>query len=295
MEMHELNDTLRRGTPDSPVFARVSLYDTPAEYRQSDEKPYAVVIAGVRDAVNIDGEISYMSDVVKIEETNASAWRRIPEVGSIVPLTDNTVDVALVDGGPYQQIYKDLQEAREKAPFQVSGRLYGEMPRYASYDKDHMWPQYETLDRTSMSWTCPDHVKNLDDAYKWVIENHPAYVQGVAIAQVGIPSPDFMLQPVPGCSYPEGYFETYENRMAWAAQEADRLGVKMGKETPEDVLKTTQQAMVEAGRENEMQVDEYRAEHPTPTSEPAVDERRLPEMPDTEEHKADKETPYDFS
>lgn len=66
---------------------------------------------------------------------------------------------------------------------------------------------------------------SLDEGYAWMIQNHPGQLMGVSISTS---SGDFSLHAVPCMEYEEGMYETRANREKYAAQEAERLNVKLG-------------------------------------------------------------------
>ena len=70
----------------------------------------------------------------------------------------------------------------------------------------------------------------------WVLENHPAYIQGFSAAEKDIPSGAFMITPAPCGEYPEGMYEDYAARRKYAEDLASVYGIEIGKETAQDVL-----------------------------------------------------------
>ena len=87
-----------------------------------------------------------------------------------------------------------------------------------------MFPYYDVVDEKE--WDITD-AKSTQDCEKWLLENHPDYYMGCSIQQ-RCPSGDFLIMPAPSGEYPEGMFETIENRRKYAAMMSRSYGVDLG-------------------------------------------------------------------
>lgn len=122
----------------------------------------------------------------------------------------------------------------------VFGRLFSEKATYYSWDKERQFPRYDSIRETERTWDlCGEKLRDgrvvdsLKTAEMWLLENHPAFIQGANIEW----GEDFSMGCVPCSEYEEGYFESYEGRLRYAKRLADRYGVTVGEETAEDVLR----------------------------------------------------------
>lgn len=234
-------------TPENPVFltGSVGKWDY---YGEGTELAYSGVTAvtGRADSEDHHGNPEYRISVLRVDERGLdpngeeSRWRAGDfAVKSSEELWDATVSPKTPE---MDRLYNDFQDMHDNTPYQASGQLYSESPSYRSWDKEHKYPEYEPIEGTKQTWdlskeTLKDgsFIKSLEDAERWVLENHPAYYIGMSAHQ-DCPSGDVMFGAVPS-AYPEGYRETYENRMKYAQESADRLGVQLGTENAHDVLR----------------------------------------------------------
>lgn len=234
---------------ENPAFMSVNLYESPEEYRGQYDKPYAHVTVAVTSVNEYEGQrMLTMAILEPGEQLQASNFRKVPGQGDYVSCSDTEIDGMVLE--PTFDLgvkYDAFRKMHDEAPYQVTGSLYSETPVYFSYDKNKQFPRYPVLESTTKTWdlqneTLQDGSKigSLKDAEKWVLENHPAYIQGIAIMQK-CPSGSFFMSAVPNPEYPEGEFETYEGRMKYAEKRAMDLGVEIGKERAEDVLAAQRQ------------------------------------------------------
>lgn len=243
----DMSDVLLHATKENPVFVKMDLYETPSYYRESEELPYATNALIAVSKVSRDEDYDYYvhGDVLDPGAAiSEPVFRRQPQFGDYMgwSIADFEGEIVQQPTAEMQNLYSQFQELHENAPYKVKGALYAEEAIYSSWDDGRQFPQYARLDATSQTWDLDGaklrdgrDVNSLDTAEMWMLENHPAYIQGMSIYQ-DIPSGNFMLSCVPCPEYKEGEYETYEGRRQYAAEKADRLGVTLGKETAEDVL-----------------------------------------------------------
>ena len=246
----DMQSRLKEATEDNPVYARMDVYEAPERYREKDDKPYmtaTVAVTGVvydEDSYEPFVRMSVIDDPVAGE---ASIYHRTAGFGDYLTTGLSEVNGTLLDKTPeLQQKYDTFVDMHENAPYMVHGRLYEETPIYLEWDKEQKYPRFNEIEGTTKQWdlaneTLQDgsNIRSLDDARKWLLENHPAYIVGSSVVQQ-CPSGDFYMSGVPNVDYGEGYYKTHEDRLAFAQEEADRYGVTLGSERAEDVLKELQ-------------------------------------------------------
>ena len=238
---------LLNATKDNPVFVKMDLYETPKYYREDEELPYATDALVAVSKVSRDEDYDYYIHGDVLNPGNLISdpiYRHQPVFGDYMGWTvaDFDGNVITEPTKEMRDLYQNFQDLHDNAPYKVDGALYSEDAIYSKWDDNHQFPQYVRLDTTSQTWDLTSEklrdgrsVNSLDTAEMWMLENHPAFVQGMRIYQ-DIPSGNFMLSCVPCPEYREGEYETYEGRRQYAADRAERLGVILGKETAEDVL-----------------------------------------------------------
>lgn len=106
--------------------------------------------------------------------------------------------------------------------FNITGHIYDTKPtssgKLIKYDRE--------VD--TKEWKQIAGVKNLGEAEKWLLENHPDYYMG-AVIQEDIPNGRRMVVPRPGSRfYSEGEYETIQGRRDHAKWVCDYLGYTMG-------------------------------------------------------------------
>ena len=172
--------------------------------------------------------------VLRVDEfnTDGNMHKRPYEMGSYVSVRSDDISLyePIKEGDAFalynecQQLQSDFNAIHSNASWHVSGRVYSETPKYYDYDKRRMFPYYDVVDEKE--WDITD-AKSTQDCEKWLLENHPDYYMGCSIQQ-RCPSGDFLIMPAPSGEYPEGMFETIENRRKYAAMMSRSYGVDLG-------------------------------------------------------------------
>jgi len=209
-------------------FVRASLIDDDAFfYSGGDAKPYwtgLVRVAGCED--------DYVKlDILKTEmsEKSNKTFGRLPIEGdyhthrfeslTIEELSKDDKDKCV----EYAKAFDDLHK---NAPYKIIGRIFSEKPTFYDWDDKKSFPRYKELEDLSKEWSV-DSVHSLDDAEKWILQNHPDYYMGCSIVQ-NCPSGNFLASAIPCGEYPQGMYETVENRREWAKKKAADFGVEVG-------------------------------------------------------------------
>ena len=233
----------------NPVFLQVDLYETPKEYRDEYEMPYATATVAAMRSYDDGGDKMVTMAVLKpAEQLHEAAFRRAPQTGDYLSCLTSEMDLKeLQPTADLQDAYQAFQKMHKEAPYQVTGSLYEETPVYMSYDVRKEFPRFPEIKDTEKTWDLADArlrdgsaVDSLGAAEKWMLENHPAYVQGMTITQK-CPSGNFMMSAVPCAEYPQGQYETFEGRMNYAQARAAELGVELGSERVKDILPAYEQ------------------------------------------------------
>lgn len=226
-----MNNIFKKATKEAPVFAKINVYDTPAPYRSVDEKPYIVnMIVAVTGVVEEDWEYYVRMSILDGGERigNSNPYRTAVKFGDYLnKCYDDFSVVSIVESNDYVNLlYHKFRKLHDNAPYKVHANRYTEVTNDSKYAK---------IVDDSITWYLNDaklndgsDVNNLDTAIKWMLENHPSYVQGMCIAQ-DCPSGNFYCASVPCDEYGVGNFETYDNRYKYACEWADKLGVVVGK------------------------------------------------------------------
>lgn len=235
---------LKDVTNDTPVFMQVDLYETPAEYRDDYEMPYASAKVATLRFYADDSDRMITMAVLESSTLREAMFRQAPRMGDYVSCLDSEMDGRVIPETPeLKQAYADFRKMHDEAPYQVSAALYSETPSYFSYDTRRAFPTFKQLEGSEQTWDLSQErladgsaVDSLEAAEKWVLENHPAYVQGMSISQK-CPSGNFMMTAVPCAEYPQGQFETFDGRLDYARSRAAQLGVTIGPERAQDMWK----------------------------------------------------------
>ena len=201
-----------------------------------DVEPYFVGFVHIHDVISEpeDGYTSFRTDVLKVEsfDEHKKAFRlgRAPAFGDYINKEPRDI-VLLEEVDKSHPMYKECAELFSKfedlhknSPYVIHGYVYGETPQYSAWDKEHACPDYELIDEKS--WH-PENVHSLDDAERWLLENHPDYYMGHTISQQCICG-NFRCTPKPGNYYEDGNFETFANRRKYAQEMANQLNVALG-------------------------------------------------------------------
>lgn len=222
-----MTNIFENATTETPVFAKINLYSTPKAYRYSDEKPYVTdMVVAITKVVEEDW-IYYVKMCVLYGGTYTGGKTSAPKFGDY--LTQDYNDFDFVDIMPtsdeLNSRYQEFRELHKNAPYKVIARKYSEVTNSSKFaksiGKEQIWHLGDAVlgDGTK--------INSLNDAIKWVLENHPSYIQGMCIAQ-DCPSGNLYCASVPCDEYGIGFYETYENRYNYAKNWADDLGVVVG-------------------------------------------------------------------
>ena len=149
---------------------------------------------------------------------------------------DNIQSFEKLDTTPELLNLKDeFNRIHEESPYKVIGRLFESDSFEESLNENTFFKRYEEIANSEKEWDLKDAVLNdgskinsLDKCRMWMLENHPDYYMGMNAMQQ-CKSGDFLCMAVPCGEYQKGYYETFANRLKYAQQEADRLGVELGK------------------------------------------------------------------
>ena len=235
-------------TGENPIFAQVDLYDTPSFYRDDFEVPYAraqvAVLNCSRDLA--DDNVYARMAVLDVENIGTSYIYRQLSHGDYL-----TRDVADLEGSilePTKDLknkYADFVALHEHSPYVVHGCLYE--PTKPNVEHVEPIPGTEReFDLEGKILKDGRAITSVDLACQWLLENQHAYIQGAHFSQHypgdvnrPIPSGNFLYVEVPhGCSsYPDGAFETFENRRKYAEIQAQNFGTKIGGPTAEEILR----------------------------------------------------------
>ena len=235
--------TLEGATKEDPRFVKLDIYDYRPEGDYDVPRTTDVVGAVTGVFHDSDGPAIQIAVLDPGQQVADSIYRPLQN-GDWLFKDAASVDATVLE--PTKDLrdqYNAFQALHENAPYQVRGAIYAETPSYAGWDWEQRFPVYDEIGGTERLWTVEKgtklsdgtEVQSLNDVEKWVLENHPAYLQGMSVMQ-SIPSGDFMFTPNPSPEYPQGTYETLDARMEYARTRADALGVELGTETAHDVL-----------------------------------------------------------
>lgn len=94
--------------------------------------------------------------------------------------------------------------------YEIKGTLYGETPKYYSWDKEKQFDYYEEVIRHT--WTI--EADSIEEAERWLIDNYPECYMGAAI--ICKDNTDFLMTAVPSGEYEKGNYETIQARIKTA-------------------------------------------------------------------------------
>ena len=138
------------------------------------------------------------------------------------------------------ELYKEFQKIHE-APYIVSCSI---VPEYAD---DNVHDIYGSIENRTFEIPSKDVAEFPADIERWLLANHPDYFMGYG-AQQDCVSGNFICSCVIGpYTYEKGTFETFENRRAFAATIAEKLGVTLGP-VEHDYEKLSKMGSVEEGK-----------------------------------------------
>lgn len=261
MEYKDAKKKFGEARSDKPVFVHVACYDRFENDREVDEKPWtefdSAVIGFLADPSGVSCVRMAVIDEGKQMDT-MSDFMEHPIFGDYFSIEPEL----LVVTDPHKpermnDLYESFKQMHAEGGFLVYGMLYHEEPTVT----DNL-VYYQPVEGTAVAWDLNgsklndgSDVSSVDDAFKWLLENHPAYLEGITIMQ-NCPSGDWLRMGVPSnfVGYRDGTYENYQNRMDYAQEAADELGVKLGTERAEDILKTLREPVVEQAEEKQPSV-----------------------------------------
>lgn len=238
----EAKEMFSEATPEKPVFVHVACYDRFDEDREPGEKPWtefdSAAIGFLSDPSGVSCvRLAVIDEGPKTE--SVSDFVEHPVFGDYFSIEPELLVVSEVKA-PHKvnPLYESFQQLHADGGYLVYGCLYAEQPSFMNGLK-----YYQPLEGTASVWDLSDEsvagtkVSSTDDAFRWLLNQHPAYLEGVTILQ-NCPSGEWlrMAPPAGFFGYPEGSYETYQNRMEYARQAAEEWGVELGSEKAEDVL-----------------------------------------------------------
>ncbi len=304
MEYNDAKKLFGEATPEKPVFVHMACYDRFDQDRGTDEKPWAdfdsAVIGFLADPSGVSCVRLAVIDEGQSLDT-VSDFMDHPIFGDYFAIEPELLTVSDVRRPErMNDLYESFKELHAEGGYLVYGTLYAETPSV----KDNFL-YYQPIEGSATVWNLESEflrdgtkVSSCDDAFKWVLENHPAYLEGVTIMQ-NCPSGDWLRMAVP-CNfvgYPDGSYETYQNRLNYAQDAADELNVQLGSERAEDVLKAMReeeeakrQQEEEKKKEDQKKEEQKKAEQASTESVQQTEDVQ-PAVPSSNEQKENNKQP----
>lgn len=236
----EMYDEFSNATDENPIFAK---FDINRQITGLPDCRFEGIIAAVTNTYQegyivhgavLDGGTKLTKDDM-FNEYQKYDWMNVPAKSLSAEILEPTDDL--------KAEYQKFMDMHKNAPFIVTGKICDDYPSYSEWDKDQLFPQYGVVEGTEEEWTVPvgtplsdgTKVLTVEDIEKWMLENHPAYIQGF-MARQDVPSGSFMVTPEPSGEYGVGMFEDYDARREYAQSRADVLGVTLGEEYAETIV-----------------------------------------------------------
>lgn len=203
-------------------FAKVKITD----YDMSE--PYFVGTVSINRMPDYDNECySFKAlDIKTADHTKAFGHNRDIIKGDYFSADSDRLTVMEYVGKDHPEyskcveLEKEFDDIHKNAPYVITGRVFSDEPR----DPNARYKTYNIIEEKE--WE-PSEVHSLEDAEKWILENHPDYYMGYGVNQK-CPSGNLCYGAVPCAEYPDGMYENAENRRKYAAMRAEKLGVKLG-------------------------------------------------------------------
>lgn len=221
---------IETATVDKPAYVSIDLRD---DLGPDSKSPFWSGVAAISGVDDERVRITFIEKGTFFQENNAAF--REPEPGTIfwARRSDVYLDDVLEETPSLAEEYKVVQDMHENTPYTIVLQEYSYTPRYSVWDELHEFPIYDPVDGTKQVFTPPvSEVSSIDDAERWVIKNHPEFYMGMSAYQT-CPSGDFRVLAVPGCSYPEGTYETKDARIEYAKKYGRE---ELGMVFPEDEM-----------------------------------------------------------
>lgn len=244
MEYSEAKRKFGEASQTKPVFVHAECYDGFDSDRGSDEKPWADFDCAVIGFTVDSSGISCVNMAIIDEGRNCdleSDFMEHPVFGDYFSIEPELLVISDVQRPErMNDLYEAFKKMHTEGGYIVYGMLYEEEPT-----TNGKYVYYQPVENTANVWDLSEaylndgsKVSSVDDAFKWLLEQHPAYLEGVIIMQ-NCPSGDWlrMAPPANFIGYPAGAYENYNNRYEYAQQAAEEWGVVLGTERAEDILK----------------------------------------------------------
>lgn len=204
------------------AFAKVKITD----YDMSE--PYFVGTVSINRMPDYDNECySFKAlDIKTADHTKAFGHSRDIIKGDYFSADSDRLTVMEYVGKDHPEyskcveLEKEFDDIHKNAPYVITGRVFSDEPR----DPNTRYKTYNIIEEKE--WK-PSEVHSLEDAEKWILENHPDYYMGFGVHQE-CPSGNLRYGAVPCAEYPDGMYENAENRRKYAEMRAEQLGVDIG-------------------------------------------------------------------
>lgn len=93
--------------------------------------------------------------------------------------------------------------------YKITGRLYGEIATFHSWDHDKRYPMFKVV--SEKTWEI--YADTMKEVKRWLAINYPEYYMGCNIKMIGYDN--FFMAAAPCSEYGAGNYETLENRINW--------------------------------------------------------------------------------
>lgn len=267
MTYEEAKRQFGSATLEQPSFIHLVCYDQSAANPSEHQQPWAefdgAVIGFLADPCGVSClRVAVLEDNRCAEDIHN--FMEHPVFGEYFSIEPELVDITNVENMEHvQEQYQKFQDMHLNESYIVYGVLYGE----DIYSNDGL-VYYQPVEGTAIAWDVSNEslkngakVLSVDDAFRWVLENHPAYLEGITIMQ-NCPDGNWLHMAAPAnfIGYPEGTYETHANRMKYAQQAAEEWNVELGSESAEDVLNRMREVQEKARQEQAQRAAEEEAQ-----------------------------------
>lgn len=214
----------KNATPEKPMFARIEVYhdDIEDNYQTKQEWCGLVACTGV-SKVQIEDDYGFRPEmqakfraIEDGEKTNDIKYGYHIKSSTGFPGTeDNFIIREILE--PTPDLLEQYKQCIDNIKVKVTYRDFG--------DNLNKYGMAEIIPNTEVTEDIPN-AHSLDDGMKWMLENHPGQIMGMSMSTS---SGDFHASAIPCGEYGDGRYETRQARELYAAEEAKRLGVVLGK------------------------------------------------------------------
>ena len=217
-------NAFRNATPENPMFAEIEVYsdDVDDHYKFKPEWRGRVACTGVAK-VQIEDDYGFrpetqakfraIEDGTKLNDIRYGY--HIKSSTGFPGTTENFVIKEMLESTP--DLINQYKKCIDDIKVHVTYRDFGE--------ELNKYGMAEIIPNTEVSVDIPG-AHSLDEGMKWMLENHPGQIMGMSMSTS---SGDFLASAVPCCEYPKGRYENRQARELYAKEEAERLGVTLGK------------------------------------------------------------------